>query len=156
MNSHGNRARLGGVLVAVAAVLALVALPGLATGHGNHHDDLADAGTIQSFDGETGVLVIDLADGGSVSGLVAPRTHIHCDNGHHRGHHGLGHGKTGKGKGQGKGASASRSGRCTADDLDPGTTVKLAVLVLADGKAIYKLIALPKPDEDEEEAAPAV
>lgn len=90
MNPQGNRARLAGVLVAVAAALALVALPGLASAH--HGDDgLADAGTIQSFDPGTGVLTIDLGSGGSVSGLVTPRTHIHCDNGRHHGRHGLHH-----------------------------------------------------------------
>jgi hypothetical protein len=90
MNPHGNRTRLAGVLVAVAAVLALVALPGIASAH-HDHDSLADAGTIQSFDPANGVLAIDLTEGGSVSGLVTPRTHIHCDNGRHRGRHGLRH-----------------------------------------------------------------
>jgi hypothetical protein len=84
---HGNRARLGGVLLAVTAALAILALPGLASSHGRHHDDHGDAGTIQSFDPATGVLVIDLANDGSVSGLVVRRTHIRCgdDHGHHWG-----------------------------------------------------------------------
>lgn len=88
MRPHGNRAQLGGVLLAVAAALAVLALPGLASSHSRHHDH-GDAGTIQSFDPETGVLTIDLANGGSVSGLVIRRTHIRC--GDDRGHrHGLG------------------------------------------------------------------
>lgn len=90
MNPHGNRARLAGVLVAVAAALALVALPGVASAH-HGHDSLADAGTIESFDQETGVLTIALTEGGAISGLVTPDTHIHCDNGWHRGMHGLRH-----------------------------------------------------------------
>ena len=88
MNPHGNRTRLAGVLVAVAAALALVALPGIASAH-HGHDSLADAGTIQSFDPDSGVLTIDLTEGGSVSGLVTARTHIHCDKGRHEGRHGL-------------------------------------------------------------------
>ena len=90
MIPQGNKARLAGVLAAVAAVLALVALPGLASAH-HDHEGLADAGTIESFDQETGVLTIALTEGGSVSGLVTPRTHIHCDNGRHMGRHGLRH-----------------------------------------------------------------
>lgn len=109
MNSHGNRARLGGVLVAVAAALALVALPGLASGRGGHDGDSAPAGTISSFDRETGVLTIDLADGGSNSGFVTRRTHVRCDNGRHRGGHGLRQHR------RGRGASASRRG-----ELEPG------------------------------------
>lgn len=199
MNSHGKRARLGGMLVAVAAVLALVALPGLASGH-HGHDGLADAGTIQSFDQETGVLTIDLTEGGSVSGLVVPRTHIRCDNGWHSGWHGLrhhkrghlasashrngedngqdgaeepgddrgehgiepgednhqggddppGHDGTAPGRSEGPSRGAEHSARCTTDDLTAGATVKLAELVLIDGKAIYKVVVLPKPAEDEE------
>jgi len=103
MNLNGNRARLGGVLVAVAAVVALIALPGLASGH-RGHDDPAPAGTIQSFDSETHVLTIDLTEGGSVSGLVTRRSQIRCDNGRHRGRHGLRRHK----RGRGHAASASR------------------------------------------------
>lgn len=90
MNPHGNRSRFVGILAALAAVLALVALPGLAAAH-RGHDDPADTGTIQSFDPASGMLTIDLTEGGSVSGLVTPRTHIHCDNGRHEGRHGLRH-----------------------------------------------------------------
>ena len=208
MNSNGKRARLGGVLVAVAAVLALIALPGLASGHRGHSDP-APAGTIQSFDGETGALTIDLSDGGSVSGLVTRRTHIRCDNGRHRGRRGLRHHR------RGHGASASRRGgseaednhqqggeepgddrggqglepgedhggrglepgedhqaggdspggdhhgRCTTAALTAGATVKIAELVLIDGKAIYKAVVLPRQapaeegEEETEEAPPS-
>lgn len=212
MNSHGNRARLGGVLVAIAAGLALIALPGLASGH-RGHDDPAPAGTVQSFDSETHLLTIDLTDGGSVTGLVTRRTHIRCDNGRHRGRHGLRKQR----RGRGHGASASRRGgedesgddrsgrgsgefgesgeddprpgelepgddhggrglepgddrghrgvrgsrRCRAS-LTEGATVKIAELVLIDGKAIYRHVVLPKPakeddgeeGEDDSEAPP--
>lgn len=197
MNPQSNRARLAGVLVAVAATLALVALPGLASAHHNH-EGLADAGTIQSFDQETGVLTIDLTEGGSVSGLVTPRTHIHCDNGLHRGfrhhlrhgatashdgggesrggedNHGRGeeepgddhgegaepgednhengddppgHDGTAPGRSEGPGHGAEHSANCSTADLTAGKTVKFAELVLVDGKAIYRLVALPRADE---------
>jgi hypothetical protein len=86
---HGNRARLGGVLLAAAAALAILALPGLAASHPKHEPP-GDAGVIQSFDPETGVLVIDLANGGSVSGLVNKRTHVRCGPPPRRGHGGPG------------------------------------------------------------------
>ena len=173
------------MLAAVAAVLALVALPGLASAH-HGHDGLADAGTIESFDQETGVLTIALTEGGAVSGMVTPRTHIRCDNGRHRGRHGglrhrlrrgratashdrggegeendrhgkgvepgednheagdpPGHDGTAPGRSEGPGHGAEHSARCTTDDLTEGTTVKFADLVLVDGKAIFKLVALP-------------
>jgi hypothetical protein len=107
---HGNRARLGGVLVAVAAALALLATSGVAAAEHGGNDPAAPAGTIQSFDPETGVLVIDLAGGGSVSGLVGPRTHIHCDNGKHHGRHGLRHHL------RSQGATASHGGGAEGED----------------------------------------
>jgi hypothetical protein len=101
--SDGNRARLGGVLLTAAlGAVALLALPGIALTH-----DKADrpaAGTIESFDTETGELVVDLAKGDTISGLVVRRTHIRCgDKGRHHGHH-L------KRRRGGKSASASRRG----------------------------------------------
>lgn len=202
MNPQRKRAGLAGMLVAVAAALALFALPGLASAH-HGHDSLADAGTIQSFDQETGVLTIDLTEGGSVSGLVTPRTHIHCDNGRHRGRHGLrhhlrggatashegdrggeggdnrgrgeeepgddhgeglepgednhangddppGHDGTAPGRSEDPGQGDEHGARCGTDDLAAGTTVKFAELVLVDGKAIYRLVALPKAEQEDE------
>lgn len=196
MNPHGNRARLGGILAACAAAAALVALPGLASANPGH-DVLADAGTIQSFDPASGTLTIGLTEGGDASGLVTPRTHIHCDNGRHEGHHGLrhhlrhgatasdrgpgsggedendhregepgddhgerpepgednhangddppGHDGTAPGRSEGPGRGDEHSDRCTTDDLIAGATVKFAVLVLVDGKAVYSVVGLPKP-----------
>lgn len=75
---HGNRARLGGVLLAVAlGAAALLALPGLGVTKG--HGPKA-AGKIESFDRETGELAVDLFKGGSVTGLVVRRTQIRCGN----------------------------------------------------------------------------
>ncbi|HET7053697.1 MAG TPA: hypothetical protein VFI09_07265 [Solirubrobacterales bacterium] len=122
MNPHGNRTRLAGILVAAAAALALVALPGIASAqHG--HDSLADAGTIQSFDPDSGVLTIDVTEGGSVSGLVTTRTHIHCDNGRHEGRHGLRHhlrhGATASDRGPGRGGDDGEGEDNHADGDDP-------------------------------------
>jgi hypothetical protein len=184
---HSNRARLGGVLLAALAALALLALPGLASGHDHHHEQAADAGTIESFDNETGVLTIALTNGGTVSGLVSPRTHIFCgmDEGW-RGHggHGLrhrrgaahlsrdgsigeenhgrgpddegqqehgeepgedtpGHDGTPPGHSEDPGQGADHSARCTTEDLVAGGTVRAAELVLIDGSAFYRLVALP-------------
>lgn len=185
MKTHGNRARLGGILAAAAAVLAMLALPGLAASHDHDHDLAGDAGAIQSFDPDSGVLVVDLADGGSVSGLVTTRTRIRCgeDHGrrHRRGHgHDLhrgrgatashdgsdddngnrgpgsessgrddepgedtpGHDGTPPGSSEDPGRGAEHSARCTSEDLIAGATVKVAELVLIDGKAIYAFVGL--------------
>lgn len=182
MNSHGNRARLGGILAALAAVVALVALPGVASGH-RGHDDTADAGTIESFDPASGVLTIDLTEGGSVSGLVTPRTHIHCDNGRHEGRHGLrhnlrhgatasdsgrgrgsddsqgedergngddppGHDGTAPGRSEGPGQGDDRGESCGTADLTAGKAVEFADLVLVDGKATWRIVALPQSEEE--------
>jgi len=176
MIPQGNKVRLAGVLAAVAAVLALVALPGLASAH-RDHEGPGDAGTIESFDQETGALTIALTEGGSVSGLVTPRTHIRCDNGRRMGRHGLrhnrrhrlrhrratashdrsgesrsehqagddppGHDGTPPGRSEGPGHGAEHSAACSAEDLTEGATVKFADLVLVDGKAIFRMVALP-------------
>jgi len=199
MNLHGKRTRLGGMLVAAAAALAMLALPSLASSHDHHHSLAGDAGTIQSFDPATGVLTIDLADGGSVSGLVVRRTHIRCgdDNGHHhglgedhrrgrggatashdgsgdRGNSGPGSDNSGRGEepgednpgrgdepgedtpghdgtlpgnGEDHGHGAEYSHRCTSEDLAAGATVRVADLVLTDGKAIYAFVGLETPEE---------
>lgn len=80
---HGNRARFGGVSLAAAlGALAMLALPAL--GIGDHGPRAA--GTIESFDRESGLLVVDLAEGRKVAGLVVRRTKIRCARGHHRAH----------------------------------------------------------------------
>lgn len=198
MNLHGKRTRLGGMLVAAAAALAMLALPGVASSHDHHHGLAGDAGTIQSFDPATGVLTIDLTDGGSVSGLVVQRTHIRCgdDNGHHHGLHGEdhrrgrggatashdssgdrgnsgrgsdnsgrdeepgeddhsrgeepgedapGHDGTPPGSSEDPGHSAEHFSRCASEDLVAGATVRVADLVLTDGKAIYVFVGLEPP-----------
>lgn len=102
---RGIRARLGGALVASALVVAMLALPGVASTKNRGHDHPAPAGTIESFDSETGALTIDLTEGGSISGLVVRRTHIRCGHGlRHQRRRGLRHRK------RGSQASASERG----------------------------------------------
>lgn len=188
MKLHGNRARLGVVLAAIVATTALVALPGIASArHGN--DASASTGTIQSFDTESGVLTIALTEGGSVSGLVTPRTHIHCDNGRHRGQDELNHGRrhlrsgatasnqsrgrggnngkgednqangddppghdgTAPGRSEGPGRGDENGASCGVSDLTEGKAVKFAELLLVDGKAVFKIIALPATEKESQE-----
>jgi hypothetical protein len=76
------RGQCGRLLLAAAlGALALFAIPavGLAD-HGHHHGTSDPAGTVKSFDQETGVLTIDLAEGGDIEGLVTDRTRIRCRN----------------------------------------------------------------------------
>jgi len=93
------------LFAAALGVLALLAIPTVGfADHGHHHGNSGPAGTVKSFDQETGALVIDLAEGGEIEGLVTDRTRIRCQNDnngqesrrHDRRHH--------------RGATASESG----------------------------------------------
>jgi hypothetical protein len=90
-----QRTRLGGLLLAVTAALAMLALPGLASSHKQDHDPPGDAGVIQSYDSSTGVLTIDLGEGDAISALVTERTHVVCGKPPRRHHRGRGHGPGG-------------------------------------------------------------
>jgi hypothetical protein len=173
---HGNRARLGGVLLAVAlGALALLALPAIGSSPESDSDHSPPAaGTVASFDSETGELVVDLADGGSISALVVRRTQIRCGerpdhlHGHgHRGHRasashrdggesGEDHGERGLKPGEDRGHHGAESGedhhdhghhgeRCNTSDLVEGAVVMHAEIVLTHGKALYKKIGLLPP-----------
>lgn len=90
--SRGIRARLGGGLLAVTAAVAMLALPGLASSHESPgHSPAADAGTIQSYDPGSGLLVVDLALGDTASGLVVERTQIRCGKPPRKARRGHGH-----------------------------------------------------------------
>lgn len=109
------------------------------------HSSGDPAGTIAAFDQDTGILSIDLAGGGSVSGLVTDDTKIgtsgKCDHDHgsddrrslmrHRRHHRDGgeHGRHGWDSG-------------STDDLTPGAVVDDAVLLLEDGRAVFVKVDL--------------
>jgi len=86
-----TRAPLGALLALALGALALVALPALAAGkdhgekrhhHGRHHHSGGGAGTIASFDAQTGRLTIDLFGKDTVSGQVTNRTRIRCEDEH--------------------------------------------------------------------------
>jgi hypothetical protein len=160
--NHVNKHRRGpttviGLLLSIAALLALAG-PASAH-HGHHHRGGEPAGTISSFDPDSGVLTIDLAKGGSISALVTDETSIEIggdckggdhfgrhsrtaaraagrnfghDQGWHHGHHGWGHGQEG-----------------STDDLVPGAVVKSADLSLVDGTATYDKVKLESPDSGE-------
>ncbi len=84
---RGIRALPGRLLIAVAlGALALLAIPAIGIGHNGHHHGNSDpAGTIKSFDPGTGLLTVDLTEGGEIAGLVTGRTHVRCDeDGDHR------------------------------------------------------------------------
>ncbi len=138
----------------VLSIAALLALAGPASAHHRHHHGSSDpAGTISSYDPDSGILTIDLTKGGSISALVTDETRIElnggCDKGSsdsqgrqarraraarhnfgggHGWHHGWSHGQEG-----------------SIDDLAPGTVVDDAVLVLADGTAVYAKVELETP-----------
>lgn len=114
MKPHGNRARLGGVLLAlVLGATALLALPAIGTGHGDHRGP-RPAGTISSFDPETGVLSVALAKGGEISARVLRRTQIRCgEDRRGRRHH-----RRGRRRGHGHDGGATLSRRGSDEDED--------------------------------------
>jgi hypothetical protein len=137
----------------VLAIAAMLALAGPASAH--HHGDFGSsdpAGTISSFDADTGVLTIDLSDGGSISGLVTDETQIETGGGCHHGDHGdderrgrkVGgralHNDFGHDHGWHHGWDHGQEG--STDDLVPGAVVDDAILVLEDGKATFVKVEL--------------
>jgi len=80
-----KRARIGGALLALALAALALALPTIGLSKEGGDRGPRAAGTVQSFDPETGELVVDLAKGETISGLVLRRTQIRCGKG--RRHH---------------------------------------------------------------------
>lgn len=132
-----------------AAAMLAVAAPVVAHDSGDHsgfHDD-EPAGQIASFDADTGMLVIDLAQGGSIAGLVTKRTWIKTDNGCERRalsgwHDRCRRAFSGSDSGDHHGGDDWHPGRGGTDDLVPGATVEDALLVLKDGRAFFWKIDL--------------
>lgn len=146
-----------GLVLAIAAMLAIAA-PAGAHNHDFGSDD--PAGTISSFDSDTGVLTIDLANGGQVSGLVTDETRIETDGSCRHGDNGDGDDER---RGRKVGARALRHGdghdhgwhhgwhhgdEGSTDDLTPGTVVDDAILVLEDGKAAFAKVELADSGSD--------
>jgi hypothetical protein len=139
----------------VLAAAALLAFAGTASAH--HHDfgSSDPTGTISSFDPDSGVLTIDLADGGQVSGLVTDETSI--ETGGSGCHHGDSGDETSSRHGRKAGALRHNfdghdhdwhHGRWhhgdegSTDDLVTGAVVDDAILVLADGQATFVKVDL--------------
>jgi hypothetical protein len=88
-----NRVRVPVFLAAALGAVAMLALPAVAPakhhgrsdkrhGHHGHHRSSAPAGTIQSFDPESGRLVIALSGEETIGGLVTGQTKIKCEDEH--------------------------------------------------------------------------
>ena len=135
---------LGASVLGIVAALALAA-PAGAHRHGENGFGDSPTGTIASYDSDSGKLAIDLADGGSISGIVSRFTRIEagsdesCDDRRERRQlhdwcrrqqlHGPEHGW-----------DHDNSG--SADDLVAGAVVDDALLVLEDGRASYAKVEL--------------
>jgi hypothetical protein len=174
-----TRAPFGVLLVAALGALALLALPSLAAskdGGGHHHSRHSqkqprNAGTIASFDTQTGRLVIDLFGNDTIGGLVTDRTRIKCEDEHSpdvsddrrrgeaepgddRGGHdeaepGDDHGDRGDNSGPGSSNSGpsghddnGAGANCTTSDLRVGAVVREAELEIEHGAATFEEVEL--------------
>jgi hypothetical protein len=130
----------------VLAIGALMAFAGPASAR--HHDFGSGnpTGSIASFDADSGVLTIDLIDGGQVSGLVTDETSIETGSGCRHGDERRGrkagalrHGDHDHGRHHGWWHHGEEG---STEDLVPGAVVDNAILVLADGKATFVKVEL--------------
>ena len=79
MRLQGNRLRAGGTMLAAALLaVAILALPAIGKNGENSSNGPRAAGTIESFDSESGELVVALGGGGTISAKVVRRTQIRC------------------------------------------------------------------------------
>ncbi len=134
-------------------------------------DDDENAGTIASFDAETGKLTIDLFGGETISGLVTEGTEIECedhggastsssgpgsggegevepgdDNGGEEGPDNSGPGSENSGPGNVNDGEQAGENNCTTADLVPGAVVHEAELKVANGQATFEEVELSGKD----------
>jgi hypothetical protein len=107
------------------------------------------AGTIQSFDPSTGMLVVSLFGGGSVEGLVSEETEIECDDegggeasASSSSNSGEGNDDDGEDESGDDGSEDEDGSECTIADLVPGATVDEAELELENGIAVFEKVEL--------------
>lgn len=114
------------------------------------------AGTIESFDAQTGMLAIDLFGKGTISGLVTEETEIECDS---SGGEASVSDSSDDGEGSDEdqqdeeagdddgqenesGEDDGQGSNCTTADLKPGATVHEAELKVAGGDAVFEKVEL--------------
>jgi hypothetical protein len=126
-------------------------------------DGEENAGTIASFDAETGKLTIDLFGGETISGFVGEETEIRCEDSAGASVSSEGDGQSGEGEaepgddngeeeagddnGQGEEEAGDdnggeNGGNCTTADLTPGAVVQEAELQVSNGKAVFEEVEL--------------
>ena len=141
-SSNRVRSLIGAATLLAAVAVAVPAISSADRGHDDGHH--GTVGTIESFDADTGALVITPTDGDAVTGMVNDRTKIKCER-EHDGEPGDdgpnhdqgdengddGHGGHGQGK---RGHGSGRRGNCGPENLTAGATVEEAELeITADG-----------------------
>jgi hypothetical protein len=112
-------------------------------------DGEENAGTIQSFDPETGKLVITLFGGEAISGLVTEGTEIQCehssasasDSQQGEDNSGGNEGQSGDDEGE-PGDDNGGNASCTTADLTPGAVVQQAELQVENGAATFEEVEL--------------
>jgi hypothetical protein len=142
MTPKPRTAKTIALIATVAGSVLALALAGPAIAHHHHHDSDDPAGTIASFDPDSGVLAIDLSSGGTVSGEVTRLTWIQCgDEWHHGWRHGRHHGRRQLHHFEDGDHDWGHSD-CSSDDLTAGAVVDEAILGLHDGQAFFWKVEL--------------
>ena len=148
MNNRSN-IRLRGLLGAAAALAAIaVAVPAISAADRHGGDHHGTVGTIESFDPNTGTLVITPTSGDDVSGMVNDRTKINCeredaddDNGDDGPNHDNGDDHGDDRRSARHGHSGGR-GNCSPDDLTAGRAVSEADLEIGPNGLVYEEVEL--------------
>ncbi|HEY8501452.1 MAG TPA: hypothetical protein VIL21_02100 [Solirubrobacterales bacterium] len=118
-------------------------------------DGAEQAGTIASFDAQTGRLTIDLFGEDTVSGLVTDQTEIECEDDSSASvssEDEPGDDNSGPSDNSGPGSENSgdddgEDGNCTVADLVPGAVVQEAELQVENGEAVFEEVELSGRDD---------